>query len=75
LYVQFKTSNSGESVIFPAMRTQGEKCRNSNGSSFCLRWDWRPKEVCFTVFGRAPAQASQKGYYGCQTLVGSILEQ
>ena len=58
-----------------SMRTQGEHCRDSNGARFCLRWDWRPKEVCFTVFGTAPLQASQKGYYGCQTLVGSILEQ
>lgn len=59
------------------MRTQGESCSTSYVNYYCLRWNWRPKEVCFTVFGRTfiPSLQESQIDYGCQTLVGSILEQ
>jgi len=67
-------SLSYSQTFYPALRTQGEYCLSANGGNYCLKWNWKPKEVCFTVTLRntyIPPTVD----YGCQTLEGSILEQ
>ncbi len=64
---------SGDKTFYPALRTQGEYCLSAYGGNYCLTWNWKPKEVCFTVILRSLFGILDTVDYGCQTLKGSIL--